>query len=87
MKNTSGFASSLNGFLGWNKARATRFVNLLLALFSARTVDLKEVALVFQSDAKLDSRYRRSQRFFALFTVDFTQIARWIFRLYFAGDK
>lgn len=87
MKATSGLVNSLNERLGWNKARVTCFVNLLLALFSVRTVNLKEIALAFQGDAKLDSRYRRLQRFFALFTVDFAQIARWIFGLYFAGNK
>lgn len=85
--NTSGLVSSLNGSLGWNKARVTCFVNLLLALFTVRTVNLKEIALAFQGPAKLDSRYRRLQRFFALFNVDFAQIARWIFKLYFNNDK
>lgn len=82
MKDTSGLVKSLNGLLGWNKARATCFVNILLALFAVRTVNLKEIALAFHSHAKLDSRYRRLQRFFAEFNLDFTQVARWIFKLY-----
>ena len=85
--NTNGLVGSLNGTLGWNKARAACFVKLLLAMFSVRTVNLKEIALAFQSDAKQDSRYRRLQRFFALFALDFSQIARWIFKLYITGDK
>ena len=84
---TSGLVSSLNGRLGWNKARVTCFVNTLLALFSVRTVNLKEMAIAFQSDAKLSSRYRRLQRFFAMFNMDYSQIARWIFRLYFSDKK
>lgn len=88
MKDTSGLAKSLNGLLGWNKAREACFANMLLALFAVRTVNLKEIALAFQSKAKLDSRYRRLQRFFATFKLDFTQIARWIFKLYMApGQK
>jgi len=86
--NTSGLINSLNGSLGWNKARVSCFVHVLLALFSVRTVNLKEIALAFQSKAQLDSRYRRLQRFFALFNFDYTQIARWIFRLYVTdGDR
>lgn len=87
MKNTSGLIKSVNGLLGWNKARASCFVNMLLALFAVRTVNLKEIALAFQGGAKLDSRYRRLQRFFATFSIDFTQIARWIFKLYFSDKQ
>jgi len=43
--------------------------------------------LAFNSSAKVESRYRRLQRFFATFTIDFTKIARWIFKLYFSADK
>lgn len=59
MKDTSSLVASLNGLLSWNKARMTCFVNVLLALFSVRTVNLTEIALAFQSKATLNSRYRR----------------------------
>lgn len=84
---TSGLEASLNVFLGWNKARASCFVKLILALFAVKTVSLKELAVAFSSDATIDSRYRRLQRFFALFKIDYTQIARWIFSLYFREGK
>jgi len=87
MKDTSGLVSSLNGYLNWNKARATCFLNMLLGLFAVRTINLQEIALAFSSGAKVESRYRRLQRFFATFTIDFTQIARWIFKLYFSTGK
>jgi hypothetical protein len=87
MKDTSGLVKSLNGYLKWNKARATCFLNMLLGLFAVRTINLQEIALAFSSDAKVESRYRRLQRFFATFTIDFTQIARWIFKLYFCANK
>lgn len=87
MKDTSGLVKSLNGYLNWNKARVTCFLNMLLGLFAVRTINLQEIALAFCSDAKIESRYRRLQRFFATFTIDFTQIARWIFKLYFSADK
>jgi hypothetical protein len=57
-------------------------------LFAVKTVNLKEIALAIPSKAKIDSRYRRLQRFFSLFKIDFVQIARWIFKLSFkSGDK
>lgn len=88
MRDISGLLQSLNGYLGWNKARMTCFTHLLLGLFAVRTVNLQEIALAFQSGAKISSRYRRLQRFFALFDIDYAQIARWIFKLCFpANDK
>jgi len=88
MKDISGLVRSVNGYLGWNKARASCFVHMLIALFAVKTVNLKEIAIAFPSSSKVDSRYRRLQRFFALFKIDFVQIARWIFSIFFKpGDK
>jgi hypothetical protein len=82
MKDISGLTISLNGYLKWNKARASCFVEMLFGLFAVKTVNLKEIALSIGGHSTVDSRYRRLQRFFALFKIDFTQIARWIFKLY-----
>ncbi len=82
MKDISGLTSSLNGYLQWNKARTACFLKLLLGLFAVKTINLKEIALSMGGRASIDSCYRRLQRFFALFQIDFTQIARWIFSLY-----
>ena len=54
--------------LGWNKARITCFVNMLLALLAVRTVNFNKLACVVIGEAQLLSRYRRIQRFFAGFT-------------------
>jgi hypothetical protein len=87
MKDISGLASSLNGSLNWNKARINCFVMMLLGLFAVKTVNLKEIALSMGSKASVDSRYRRLQRFFALFKLDFTQLARWVFSLYIKSGQ
>ena len=87
MKDISGLIGSLNGYLGWNKARVACFVHMLLGLFAVRSINLQEIALGFGGKAKVPSRYRRLQRFFAQFEIDFTQIARWIFKLYFRDDQ
>jgi transposase len=49
----------LNGYFGWNKARMSCFVNILLALIKVRTVNLQDLACAFEGKAKLDSRYKR----------------------------
>jgi hypothetical protein len=83
MKGINGLVASLNVHLVWNKARINCFVQMLLGMIAVRTVNLQEIALAFQSTAKIASRYRRLQRFFALFEIDLTQLARWIFLLFF----
>jgi hypothetical protein len=87
MNNISGFADSLNGFLGWNKARVLCFTRMLLGLFAVKTVNLSEIAVAFGGKPKVESNYRRLQRFFAFFKIDYVQIARWIFKLMVPLDQ
>jgi len=86
MNSTSELTVILGNFLNWNKARLDCFAKMLLALFTVRTVNLREIALAFDSDAELDSRYKRIKRFFASFKIDLTVIARWLFQLFFSSD-
>ena len=84
----SELAESLKISFQWNKSRLNCFAGILLALIAVRTVNFREIAVAFLSDAHVDSRYRRIRRFFASFKIDFVVIARWIFRLYFLdGEK
>ncbi len=76
---------SLNVYFGWNKARMTCFVNMLLALLATRTVNLNKLACVVFGDALQSSRYRRIQRFFSNFPLDYQQIAGFIFKLFFVS--
>jgi hypothetical protein len=71
----------------WNKARLDCFVRMLLALFAVRTVNLSEIAVGFASKAEVNSRYKRIQRFFVYFKMDYTSIAKWIFKLFFLDNK
>lgn len=59
MKQSSELEGMLKEILGWNKARLSCFAKMLLALFSVRTVNLRELAVAFASDALLDSRYKK----------------------------
>jgi hypothetical protein len=78
---------SLRQYFNWNKARLDCFARLILSLFAMRTVNLKEIALGFASQSQVDSRYRRLQRFFAHFKLDYSQLARWLFFWFFNPEQ
>jgi len=83
MERISELRDSLNEYFGWNKARVTCFVNMLLSLMITRTVNLNKLACVFLGKATQLSRYRRLQRFFSQFKFDYAQIAGFIFQWFF----
>ena len=85
MDHISELRDSLNGSFVWNKARMTCFVKMMLSLISTRTVNLNKIACSMISNAEQVSRYRRIQRFFAGFLIDFDMIAGFIFKLFFAS--
>lgn len=87
MRMSNGLASSLNKYFDWNKARMTCFCQMLLGLFVVRTVNLQQIALASESPALVNSRYRRFQRFFAQFAIDYTAIARFILGLFYERGK
>jgi hypothetical protein len=86
MECISELKDSLNVYFGWNRARMACFVNMLLALLATRTVNLNKLACVVFGDALQSSRYRRIQRFFSKFPLDYQQIAGFIFKLFFMMD-
>lgn len=83
--------SELRNILGekfvWNKARLDCFARTLLALFAVRTVNLSELAVAFPSAAEIGSRYKRLQRFFRFFKIDYVVIAKGLFRLFFEKES
>src|ERR1700677_1084102 len=83
MEHISELRNSLNGYFGWNKARLTCFVNMLLSLIVTRTVNLNKLACIILGSATQLSRYRRLQRFFSQFKFDYMQIAGFIFQWFF----
>jgi hypothetical protein len=85
MNYTNELATSLNQHFLWNKAKITCFIGMLLALITSRTVNLAKIACLFDSNAKQLSRYRRLQRFFAEFKIDYDNIAGFIFRMFFVS--
>lgn len=87
MDKTSELVVILSKFFKWNKARLTCFTNMLMVLFIVRTVNLSEIALAMDTQAKVSSRYKQIQRFFKYFVFDYDEIARWIFWLFGIKDK
>lgn len=77
-----GLSEILNEHFGWNKARIACFAGMVLALIKVRTVNLVELSCGFESSARIDSRYRRIKRFFSEFTIDFSDVGRWVIELF-----
>lgn len=87
MKKVSELKRILQENFNWNKARIDCFARMLLALFSVRTVNLSELAVAFVSRANVDSRYKRLQRFFRYFKVDYEFFAKLIFKLFVTNKQ
>jgi len=67
--------------LDWHGARLSFLAHFILALFQVRTVNLAEIAQAFSGRVKPESNYRRLQRFFQQFAIDYATVARLIVRL------
>jgi len=83
MKLSTSLGVSLNEQFNWNKCRMDCFIKMLIALFRIRTVNLRNLAAAMDSKAEVNSRYRRLQRFFALFHFDMTVLSRWLFQQFY----
>jgi hypothetical protein len=64
MKHICELQKILEQHFDWNKSRLTVMTNLLIGLFIVRTVNLSDLATVLFSNAKIESNYKRIQRFF-----------------------
>ena len=62
----------------WHGARIDFLTKFLVALFTARSVNLTKIAEAFAGKAKIDSHYQRLQRFFRKFELDFVQITGFV---------
>ena len=88
MKLSTSLGVSLNEQFNWNKCRMDCFIKILMALFRICTVNLRRLAAAMDSKAEVNSRYRRLQRFFALFHFDMTVLSRWLFQQFYQeSDK
>jgi Transposase DDE domain len=61
---TTMLTNVLKFHFGWHLARVKCLSCLIIALFKVKTVNFVELATAFSGSAKVDSHYRRIQRFF-----------------------
>ncbi|MCG6137045.1 MAG: IS4 family transposase [Nostoc sp. LLA-1] len=69
---------TLKPHLGWHGARLSFLALFLISLLRVKTVNLVELATGFRNSAKNESNYKRLQRFFRDFDVDYAVIAKMI---------
>jgi len=62
----------------WHGARIDFLAKFLVALLISRTVNLTKIAEAFIGKEKIDSHYKRLQRFFKEFKLDFVQITSFV---------
>jgi hypothetical protein len=67
---------TLKPHLGWHGARLSFLALFLIALLRVKTINLAELATGFRSKAQIDSSYKRLQRFFRNFDLDYAVIAQ-----------
>ena len=72
---------TLKPLLPWHGARLNFLALFLIALIRVKTVNLAELATGFRSEAKTGSNYKRLQRFFRKFDLDYPLIAKLIVAL------
>ena len=82
MTHINALRNILGKFLGWNKARLDCFAKMMVALLQVRTVNLREIAIAFESRAQIDSRYKRLKRFFGGFNFNQESLSEWIFKMF-----
>jgi hypothetical protein len=66
---------------GWHGARVTFLALFLVALFRVKTVDLAQLATGFMSNAKTESNYKRLQRFFSSFELNYFTVSKLVVNL------
>lgn len=88
MKAINELEKSLAVHLPWHKSRLNCLTRMILGMIAVRTVNLVDLACAFGGgNTKALSNYRRLQRFFSGFEINFTQIASLLFGLFAKENK
>ena len=72
---------TLQPHLRWHGARLSFVALFLIALFRVKTVNLSELATGFRGKATQDAHYKRLQRFFRHFELDYYDFAHTVVSL------
>ncbi len=81
MNEISLLRNTLKPLLGWHGARLSFLALFLIALLRVKTINLAEIATGFRNQAKINSNYKRLQRFFKDYDLEYAVIARVIVTL------
>jgi hypothetical protein len=81
MNQVSLLRQTLKPILGWHGARLNFLSLFLIALLRVKTINLVELATGLRSNAKTESSYKRLQRFFRNFELDYEAVAKVVVRL------
>jgi len=81
MEHINQLENILQSQFSWHKSRVKFMSMFITALIKVRTVNLTQLALSLNPSAQSISSYRRLQRFFAFFELDFNAIARFVVSL------
>ncbi len=72
----------INQSLDWDKRRINCFAKMVVALVMVQSVNLKKLACAIYGSANRDSSYRRLQRFFSGFRINYNDIALLLVNLF-----
>jgi hypothetical protein len=67
--------------LAWHRARLSFLATFLIALLRVRTLNFAELATAFSGKAQSDSHYKRIQRFFGHYQLDYAEVAQTVVNL------
>jgi hypothetical protein len=67
---------ALRPHLAWHGARLSFVAAFLIALLRVKTINFSELATGFSGKAQTDSHYKRLQRFFRHYEIDYAEIAQ-----------
>lgn len=88
MRHIDELERSLSAHLDWNKSRIGCLTRMVLAMIAVRTVNLVDIACAFGDDkTKAQSNYRRLQRFFSGFGINYAHVASLVFGLFAPHQK
>ena len=65
----------------WHGARLSFLAAFLIALLWVKTINFAELATAFSGNAQTDSHYKRLQRFFRHYAIDYAEIAQAVMAL------
>ena len=71
----------------WHGARLTLLAQFLVAVIRVRSVNLSQLSTAFVGKTLVASNYKRLQRFFREFRIDYVEFARSITTWILAGDN